>query len=91
MGAYVNPPDGKKGKWLDENADRLVKPPAKYDEVPGSLPVCLVDNGPFTAAAICFDQGELDEFNSPGDRRPREWFMAKVEDLMPVSDLKQYL
>lgn len=90
MGAYVNPPNGTKEEWLGKNATRLAGPPAKFDEVPGSLPISLVDNGPFTAAGICFDQGELAEF-SRRDGRKREWFMAKIEDLKTASNLDKYL
>ena len=90
MGAYVNPSGESKEEWLSKNATKLDGPPSKFDEVPGSLPVSLVNNGPFTAAGICFDQGELAEFSAP-DRRPKKWFMAKIEDLMSVSNLDRYL
>lgn len=91
MGAYVNPPSGTKEEWLQKNAIRMDSAPVNFDEIPpGSLPVAVVDNGPFTSAGICFDPGELAEFRRP-DGRPRQWFMAKIEDLKTVSNLEQYL
>jgi hypothetical protein len=96
MGAYVNPSDQSKEEWLEENADKITKQEAKeisenikYSE---EMAVCLVDNGPFTAAGICFEEREFEAFSRADDPRPKLWFRAKTEDLLKVSDeLEKYM
>ena len=83
MGMYINPRRGSKEQWLDENA--VPVQPENYGSTrqeqyaalckDGFLPVCLVDNGPFTAAGIAYSQGEYEAF-SYEDPRPRKWFIA---------------
>lgn len=95
MGAYVNPAnDQSKESWLRENATLAghSQAPRTVNDVPNHLPVCLVDNGLFTAAGIAFDERELAEF-SYYDGRPKEWYWVETEKLMNpnVSDLHYYL
>jgi len=94
MGAYINPTGGKtKEQWLTENATKVPEGASlKFESVPkGQLPVVLVDNGFFTAADIAFSARELEAFTGPDDGRPKEFYLAKVDDLLKVSDLKHYL
>lgn len=47
--------------------------------------MCVVDNGPFEAAAIGYDEKELDRFKRPDDR-PKRWLIltkAKAIELCP--------
>lgn len=92
MGAYINPIDQSKEDWLKEHAILAEGLPQSIDEKPDHLPVCLVDNGPFTAAGIAFDEGELQAFAYP-DYRPKTWYWAPKEKLMDpeVSSLAHYL
>ena len=89
MGYYINPPDRSKEDWLKENAKQL--PVAAIDSIEsvgeGNLPVCLIDNGPFTAAAIAYSNKELEYFNQPDSRR-KIWFSAPIEGLEKVSDYR---
>jgi hypothetical protein len=90
MGCYVNTEDGNKERWLEKNGI-VVLPPIKLEDLPDThLFVCLVDNGPFTAAGIAYDKDELDVFTRP-DGRQRVWFMVSKEKLMDVSDVDRYL
>jgi len=87
MGFYVNPPNESKEDFL---AREGIKGPYdlkfKWDSVPeGFLPVVLVDNGPFTAAAIAYCESELEAFTDMNDRRPRQIFFVKIEKLIPVA------
>ena len=87
MGCYINPKDMTKEAWLYKFAKPTLGPmPITESEVP----VCLVDNGPFTAAAVAYDRREADAFNLPSDRRPKFWYSATRADLYEVSDLKNY-
>jgi len=52
-------------------------------------PVCLVDNGAFTAAAVCYDERELEAFKRDDGRR-KAWFQVHKDDLYTVSDLARY-
>ena len=50
--------------------------------------ICVVDNGPFEAAAYCFNLDEFRAFNYPDDPRPKTWLM--VEDADKVKELVGY-
>lgn len=87
MGCYINPKDMTKEAWLY----KFAKPtPGPMPITESEVPVCLVDNGPFTAAAVAYDPDELQVFQSASDRRPKVWFTATRESLYTVSDLKNY-
>jgi len=88
MGCYVNPPNETKEAWLASHTVRTSSSiPGKISEI--YLPVCLVDNGLFTAAGIAYDDRELEEFMRP-DGRAKHWFMVSREDLRKVSPLESY-
>jgi len=59
-------------------------------DYPDCLPVCLINNGPFSAAGVAYCEQEFEEFKVP-DGRPRVWFLCEVKDLESVSPLKEYL
>ncbi|MDP3697058.1 MAG: hypothetical protein Q8R55_03425 [Candidatus Taylorbacteria bacterium] len=89
MGFYVNPRNESKESFLQREgicapSDRKIS----WESVPaGFLPVSLVNNGSFTAAAIAYSEDELDEFTSSDDPRPRKLYLVKIEKLLEVSDL----
>lgn len=90
MGAYINPRDMRKEEWLEKNAVRVVN--LCWAEVkPETLPVCLVDNGPFTAAGIAYSEEEFVSFHRY-DGRPKCWYIAPIDKLHTVSpELVKYL
>lgn len=54
--------------------------------------VCLVDNGPFTAAAIAFSEDEFRQFSDPTDTRFKEWYRVEESKLRYICpDFDQYL
>lgn len=82
MGYYI-----QTSSHFDKAAD-LVRDGAevveiKKGEAPGYLSampsnkalVCVMDNGPFEAAGLCFDAGEAEAFDGPTDTRPRKWLV----------------
>ena len=80
MGKYINPSDRSKEQFLTENGRRIDLP---EHAVEGELPVCLVNNGPFTAAGIAFNDQEIKAFSDPDDSRPKQWWAVKASLLAP--------
>lgn len=76
MGFYVQVPVAKgKVDWLRENCDaKVVAPPGNFELVEKAAPdkalICVVDNGPFEAAALCYDSLEFERFNEPDEIGP---------------------
>lgn len=91
MGAYINPKKISKEDWLLEHAEKTDGPTPWSEIEEGFLPVVLVDNSTFKAAAIGFNKEEYGVFLE-NDGRPKEYWIAKIEDLHTVSsELKDYL
>jgi len=92
MGAYINPKVGEKEDFLREKGKRISA--AQFGEFiyedTTLLPVCLVDNGFFTAAAIAYDERKRDVFLRP-DPRPKRYYLCTIEDLKLNSNLEDYL
>lgn len=86
MGCYINPKDKSKEAFLILNGTPTLEP-CEITET--ELPVCLVDNGLFTAAGIAYDEDEVDAFLHP-DPRPKRWYRVSRELLRTVSDLASY-
>jgi hypothetical protein len=80
MGQYINPPGETKEAFLLKNGT-----PAEASwPIDNSFGlVCLLNNGSFNAAGICFDRKELEEFNDSRDDRPKRWFLVKRDLLRP--------
>lgn len=90
MGCYINPENQSKESFLTHNGT-LIDPSSYNWKDEQHLPVCLVDNGPFTAAAVCYDKNEMSHFTQPKDFRPKIWFKVSVEKLKEVSPIEAYL
>jgi hypothetical protein len=78
MGWYINPRSSTKEDWLAEHGTPT-RGPTEITET--HLPVCLVNNGYFTAAVICPDERELIEFGRD-DNRPKVWFSVPRQTLI---------
>lgn len=86
MGAYINPHNCSKEQWLTQFAT-ATDGPCEITET--QVPVCWVNNGPFSAAAIGFDQGEISALQRE-DGRPKRWFKVSRTLAREVSDLASY-
>ena len=93
MGYYIEVPQPKgKAKQLGDlyGAGIMDTPPETFADVPEGLAlVCVVDNGPFEAAALCYSDREFAAFNDPQETRPRIWLLmdqAKAHELAGYTD-----
>jgi hypothetical protein len=86
MGLYIDPPDMSKEDFLKKHGTQTTLDECKMLFVNGQykqrLPVCLVNNGSFTAAGIADTAGELGAFAYP-DGRPKKWYIVAKEHLAP--------
>lgn len=92
MGFYINPAGKTKEQWLEENAkpikDRINKKIFE-EKSTDEIPLCLVDNGVFTALGICHSLDELEIFANPNDKRIKFWYMAKKKDVMDACSIDE--
>ena len=44
--------------------------------------ICVVDNGPFEAAAYCYDMREFESFSMKSDNRPKVWIIVDNKALI---------
>ena len=93
MGHYVNPKDGRsKEEWLIHESTMAITPKVMKEmesfERNGDWVVVLVDNGPFTAGLICYDQNEFDYIKGTldSDKRFKAFFMVRKEKLKQFCD-----
>lgn len=91
MGAYINPETESKEVFLAKEGKSLNRLPCSDDITTESLPVCLVRNPCFSAAAILYSPGEIAAFTNASDPRPRQFYIVPISKLHAVSDeLKLY-
>ena len=98
MGCYVNPKGIKKDAWLKTNG-RFICDVNEYSDIPvyeglchdNRLPVVLVDNGSFYAAAVCYNRDEYNRFVMLPDPRPRMIYTVEKGLLMGVVDIPDYI
>lgn len=86
MGHYINPPDKTKEQFLEEHAKSVALPIVNAyeynaDHHPTLVPICLIDNGHFTAAGVLMDATERRAFIEDGTGRPRKWYMCPIDVL----------
>lgn len=85
MGFYIETGSNKrKAAWILANTKSRETPRA-FKGTAEEIPVVVVDNGPFEAAAIAFDQGELDAFTEVGDTRPARFLLVARQDVIKLN------
>ncbi len=87
MGYYVNPTDGRsKEQWLRDHGKEITREVMlrDYDTflAANKMPVVLVNNGIFTAAAVAYHKQEAIDFANPTDRRPRNYYVVPIEHIV---------
>ena len=89
MGVYIDPANGTKEEWLKKHGQKFLTFRWNYLEA-GELPVILVKNPAFTAAAIAFCEEEFDIFMNPRDERYKEIYICKISDLIEVQPMLKF-
>ena len=79
MGYYINPTDMTKEEWIAKHGTLIT---TFFEWTHDTMPVCLVDNGPFKVLAIAYSPAELKEFLRP-DSREKIWYLVPLEHLLP--------
>lgn len=92
MGTYINPPNMTKEEWLRKNATAIPKNEflgLTFDaaKASGKYPCVLMNNGPFTAAAVADSAGELAYWHKQlaNDTRPMTFYVAPIDGLKEVT------
>jgi hypothetical protein len=84
MGKYVNPHDTSKEEWLSQHGE-VTNGPCAITE--SHVPVCLVNNGMFTAAGVADYPSEVEAFSQPRDYRLKTWYRVSRADLQSIGAL----
>ncbi len=88
MGRYVNPQDMSKEEFLKKYGKEISVIDFKnsnfnaFDAV-SEMVVVLVDNGPFKAALICYDDAEYRYIVDNPDPRPKKYYSVNLNHLAP--------
>ncbi len=85
MGIYINPPNCTKEQFLNVNAIQIsIKEFLNFDISNKEMSlVVLVDNGPFTAAAVAYNDEERKAFTAFDDFRPKKFYKV-FSDLLTI-------
>ena len=92
MGFYINPENESKEEFLRKNGKLISQDEFEthlFTEEDTEIPVCLVDNGFFTAAGIAYSPRELQAFTRPSDDRPKRFYLCDISKVLEVSDLPE--
>ena len=86
MGYYINQINGKSLPARNKTQALINEGAVKIDEPIEFCEnlVCVVENGPFDAAAYAFSKGEMKNFQIPSDYRLKTWLI--VENAADLSD-----
>ncbi len=84
MGYYINCRFniGKAAQIVDMGG-RIVDKPSSFHAIPpGEVLICVVENGPFDAAAVCYNEREFEDFGLAEDTRPKKWVLLDKETVI---------
>lgn len=66
----------------NENAVKIESPPLAFPT--DKAVICVVDNGPFEAAAFAYSKNEMDYF-AESDGRPKQWLLMDINRAKELS------
>lgn len=85
MGFYINPEEGTKEEFLEKNGAFFFIVRNGFQNRPeGKLPVILIMNPTFSAAAVAFSEEEYQHLVLP-EGRTKVGFYVPIEKLIPVT------
>jgi hypothetical protein len=73
----------------NQNAQIIDRPSAFKDGPKDKALICVVNNGPFEAAAYCYSEREFLDFNDPSDFRRKQWLIMDKELAKKLSGCNQ--
>lgn len=91
MGFYIEVPRNKqKATQLVEmyGAEVIPEPEEYWMHDPNQSLICVVNNGLFEAAGLCFDEQEFNAFKFP-DGRPRIWLLMDRTKAWKLTGFKE--
>lgn len=91
MGYYIEGPTLGKTKFIVDNFGAILITPAEaLEAIKEKMGViCVVNNGPFEAAAFCYNEDEFEAFNDPGDFRPKKWLLMDMKKAKELTGYKE--
>jgi hypothetical protein len=77
---------------------RFIATPTEFNVPEGQSLLCVVNNGLFNAAGICYDEYEFRAFSDPDDKRKKRWLLMDSDELVaalvaqgnPIESLTKY-
>lgn len=91
MGYYIQGPERGKGKYLEEEHQAM---PCNVHEAylavghVSLVPVCVVSNGGFEAAAVIHSDAEYEWFTDGRDARSKRWYIMNRVKAYELSGFK---
>lgn len=83
MGYYIETTDrshkAKAQHFIKEHGAGPITAPEFIDPTTGYVIVCVVDNGPWEAALVCYDERQFMRTLNPKDTRPTTYLRMKCE------------
>lgn len=86
MGYYIEVPHPRnKARQLVDLYDAKIELGPFFDETGKRIGICVVENGPFDAAAIAFSKREMQEFADDDTGRPITWLSLPREIVIKLN------
>jgi len=82
VGYYIEVPEpiNKASQLVVLHEAVAIPPPRSFDAIPSDQAlICVVENGMFDAAGVCYDEKEFSAFNHPDGRR-KFWLLMNKEE-----------
>ena len=89
MGYYIEgPTHGKANHILNKHGGTLLPgKPESFADIPDDMAlICVLNNGPFEAAGLCYDEREFEAFSEPSDPRPKLWMLLPKKIAYELAD-----
>jgi hypothetical protein len=91
MGFYIQGPALCKAQYIVSEYDGKIIPcPNAFSEIPQDKALlCVVNNGPFEAAAYCFSEREFEAFTESTDERRKTWLIMDKQKVHELTGYKE--